>query len=103
MATTEIHAYQVRYSSNTFRRCIWLKNNGRYIGLLFFNPNGAILPQDYFEPTHSYAILNYHLDDFQNVLDILRNEKPVYLLFNGSGPGFENCIQTEEEILGENE
>lgn len=101
MATTEIHAYQVRYSANTFRRCIWLKNNGRYIGLLFFNPNGSVLPQDNFENIHAYAVLNYHLDDFQNVLDILRNEKPLYLLYKG--PGLENCIQTEEEMPGENE
>jgi hypothetical protein len=103
MATIPVEEYQIRYSSNTFSRCIWLKHDGNYVGILFFLPNGAILPHDYFETTYSYAVLHYHLDDFQNVLDMLRNEQPFYLLYKGSGPGFENCIQSSAEPIGENE
>jgi hypothetical protein len=43
------------------------------------------------------------VDDFHNVLDLLRNEKPIYLLFSGSGTGFENGITTTAESVGEGE
>ena len=49
------------------------------------------------------ANLNYHLDHYANVIDLLRNEKPVYLLYSGSGPGFENGIKTTPEVIGEGE
>ena len=44
--------------------------------------------------------LYYHLEDFANAFNVLSEEKVVYLLFNGSGPGFENGIQTSAEPLG---
>jgi hypothetical protein len=44
-----------------------------------------------------------HLDDFQDTLDLLRNEKPMYLLFTGAGPGNENGIKTTPEVVGEEE
>jgi hypothetical protein len=37
------------------------------------------------------------------VIDLLRNEKPMFLLFSGSGGGFENGIKTTPEPLGEAE
>ena len=43
------------------------------------------------------------LDDFHNVIDLLRNEKPIFLLFAGVGPGFENTITTQPEQVGEGE
>ncbi len=52
-----------------------------YIGQLVFHANGAALPADGLNGTQPQ--LNYHLDDFQNCIDLLRNEKPVYLLYNG--------------------
>ena len=44
-----------------------------------------------------------HLDDFQNALDLLRNETPTYLLYSGSGAGYENGIKTTQEAVGEGE
>jgi hypothetical protein len=44
--------------------------------------------------------LYYHLDDFENAIGLLRNEKQVYLLYSGSGSGFENGIQTTPEEPG---
>ena len=41
--------------------------------------------------------------DFDNAIDLLRNEKPMYLLYNGSGGGFENGIKTTPEPVGEAE
>ena len=45
--------------------------------------------------------LHYHLDDFQNCIDMLRNEKPMYLIWMGVGG--ENGIKTTAEPVGENE
>jgi hypothetical protein len=100
MPLTKIDQYEVMYSANSFFPRIWLKNSGNFIGQLIFEPNGAVLPPD----NNSGGInLFYHLDNFQHCLDLLRNEKPMYLLFSGSGGGFENGIKTTPEPIGEGE
>lgn len=101
MATTEIDAYEIFYSANTFAPRIGLKSRKMYIGQMVFKPNGSVLPADKLLGTQPQ--IYYHLDDFQNALDILRNEKPVYLFFSGTGGGFENGIRTTEEVVGEGE
>jgi hypothetical protein len=97
MAFTQIDEYEVMYSANQFPPRIWLKNGGIFIGQLSFMPNGATLPPD---TEHN---LYYHLDNFQHVIDLLRNESPMYLLYSGSGGGFENGIKTTPEVIGEGE
>ena len=94
MATTLINDYEVMYSANTFPPRIWLLNSGKFIGQLIFHPDGSALPPD--SMVSGQAQLQYHLEDFQNCAAILRNEKTVYLLFNGSGPGFENGLMTSQ-------
>ena len=70
MPTTQIEKYHVIYSANTFRRRIGLMAGGAYIGQLVFHANGAALPADGLNGTQPQ--LNYHLDDFQNCIDLLR-------------------------------
>jgi hypothetical protein len=101
MALTKIDQYEVLYSSNKFPPRIWLKSGGNFIGQLIFMPNGAALPPD--SASGSQANLHYHLDDFANTLDLLRNEAPMYLLFVGTGGGNENGIKTTPEAVGEGE
>lgn len=103
MTLTKIDTYGVLYSSNTFAPEIWLKAGGNYIGSLNFMPNGSTLPDDSMAQNslgQNVAMLYYHLDDFQNVIDLLRNDAPVSLLYNGSGGGFQNGIQTADETVG---
>lgn len=95
MSLTQIDEYEVMYSANAFVPRVWLKNGGRYFSQLVFKPNGAALPPDTADSVY------YHLQDFGNVLDLLRNEKPMYLLFGGSGA--ENGIKTTAEVTGEAE
>ena len=97
MATTMIDQYEVMFSANAFPPRIWLKSGGSFIGQLVFKHNGATLPPD------SPGTLYYHLDDFGNVLDMLRNEKPVYWMYVGTGGGNENAIKTTPEPVGEAE
>ena len=95
MTLTKIEQYEVMYSANKNPRRIWLKAGGKFIGQLFFLPNGSVLPSD------TKISLYYHLGDFQNVIDVLRNEKPVYLLYSGTNA--ENGIKTTPETVGEAE
>ncbi len=99
MGTTKIDEYEVMYSSNKFPPRIWLKGAGKYIGQLIFQANGATLPPDALVGTQ--CNIYYHLDDFQNCIDLLRNEKPMYLLWMGAGS--ENGIKTLAEAVGEND
>ena len=101
MATMQIDEYYVLYSANTFAPRIALKKDSDFVGTLVFKANGATLPQDRMIGDH--VMLFYHLDDFQNTIDLLRNEKPMYLFYNGSGPGYENGIRTTAEPIGEGE
>jgi hypothetical protein len=101
MSQMRIDAYEVLYSANGFSPRIALKNAGNYIGQLLFLPNGAALPAD--TVVNKQAQLHYHLEDFQNVIDLLRNEKPIYMYYNGSGSGFENGVRTMNEKVGEGE
>ena len=101
MVQMRIDAYEVLYSANGFSPRIALKNAGNYIGQMIFMPNGAALPAD--TVVNNQAQLHYHLDDFQNSIDLLRNEKPMYMYYAGSGGGFENGIKTMIEKVGEGE
>ena len=101
MAQMRIDSYEVLYSANSFSPRIALKNAGNYVGQMIFMPNGAALPADTL--VKSQAQLHNHLDDFQNAIDLLRNEKPIYMFYTGSGGGFENGIKTMIEKVGEGE
>jgi hypothetical protein len=94
--TTHIDQFEVMYSSNNFVPRIWLLSGGKFIGQLIFSPNGQALPAD--SKVNNQVNLHYHLDDFQNVRDLLETEKNVFVLF--CGPGGENGILTTEEPVG---
>lgn len=101
MSLAKIDEYEVMYSANKFPPRIWLKSGGKFIGQLIFKANGSVLPAD--TMTNNDISLYYHLDDLNNIIDLLRNEKPMYLLYSGSGDGFENGIKTTSEAVGEAE
>ena len=101
MPLTQIDEYEVMYSANKFPPRVWLKHGGKYAGQLIFHPDGQTLPPD--ANPGGQPNLHYHLENFENVIDMLRNEKPMYLLYSGSGGGFENGIKTTPEPIGEAE
>lgn len=94
MAITRIDDYEVMYSANLFPPRVWLASSGKWIGQLIFQADGTVLPPD--KMVGVQANVYYHLENFQNVITLLQREKPMYLLFNGSGPGNENGIMTTE-------
>jgi len=99
MALTKIDEYEVMYAGNKFPPRIWLKNAGKYIGQLIFQPDGAALPADGI--TGGQVNIYYHLSNYAHCIDLLRNELPMYLLFTAANA--ENGIKTTAEIVGEGE
>jgi hypothetical protein len=97
----EINSYAALYAANTFNPRIGIMTaNNLPLGQLVFLPDGAQLPAD-FQTPNGQVQLHYHRQDFSNILNILRNEKPIFLFF--TGPGFENSIGTDVEPVGEDE
>ncbi len=94
--TTRIDQFDVMYSSNKFCPRIGLISAGKFVATLCFYPNDQTLPSD--TTKNNQFMLFYHLDDFQNVIDLLETEKNLYLLWNG--PAGENTIQTSQEQVG---
>jgi hypothetical protein len=101
MTVTMIEQYEVMYSANKFPPRIWLKSGNKYIGQLIFEADGKVLPED--SMVNEQVNLYYHLENFEHIIDLLRNENPIYLLFNGSGGSNENGIKTIAEQVGEEE
>jgi hypothetical protein len=96
VAVKQIGSYQVQYAANGFVPRIWLKDTSNTsIGQIVFLADGAVLPPD--NSTNLY----YHLGNYPHVIDLLRNEKPMYWSFIGSGGGNENAIRTSVEPIGE--
>lgn len=102
MATTEITNYHILvYGSpegyQTNRAQISLYGpDGKTAAFVRFNDPGMA-----FENDADDGIIRMHLPSamFENVLDILRNEKPVYIYF-AQGRGF---LSTSKEPVGEGE
>jgi len=99
MQQTRITGYQVMYSANRFPPRIWLHGESGSIGQLVFHANGEVLPEDAIQGTA--PSLHYHLDDFHNALDVLRNEHPVWLLYSGRGGSYENGLRSDRKGVGE--
>lgn len=91
MFTADIDEYNVTYSSNTFRPRIGLKSKGNYVAQLTFHHGSDPLPEDG-EKNGEYQ-LHYRLEDFANMINLLRNEAPAQFVFVGNGGGNENAIR----------
>jgi hypothetical protein len=71
--------------------------NGKTLAWIRFNDPGMFFENDY----ESGGIIRMHLPStmFQNVLDVLRNEKPVYIYFVQNRA----FLGTSKEPIGEGE
>ena len=106
MTTTPISSYSVEYHSNPPSARIFLQAQLRVlttIASLTFKPKGTHLPREDRTLVFGAVVPNlyFHLEDFQNIIDLLRNEKTVYLRYSHGGTN--NGITTIAEPLGEAE
>jgi hypothetical protein len=93
-----VEEYEVLYSSNKFVPRILLKSEGKYIGQLIFNTDNTTLPSDSLE--NGQLNMYYHMQNFQDIINILRNDKPIFIEFTGTDVNDENCLRTSSEPVG---
>lgn len=119
MATTKamVDEYRVYYSTPKkakrlkYSATIELFYSNSIVGTLRFYADGTTVPSDalYIRSRGYIIYLNFHESQYQNILDILRNEKPVYvsIVAKYGSPGDyeygEGDIRTGDEPVGEEE
>ncbi len=106
----EIKKYEVNYFAGgqsgdnyPYKATIKLRRgDGTLIGVAHFYKDRNDLPAcDTINKNEQYHC-HYHISDYANVLDILRNEKPVFFDFLG-GKWNMGSIATTSERVGEGE
>ena len=106
----EIHKYDVSYNGGgmnttgyTYRAIIGLrKADGSLIGAAYFHSNPATMPNTDHQSSSGYVWCHYSWEHFPPVLDLLRNEKSVYLRYV-EGDWHIASITTRVEPVGEGE
>jgi hypothetical protein len=69
--------------------------------LLWFYPEDASLPENRKRPGQNILEVHYHMSSWAAILDVLRNESPVYFNFSDSSNAAQ--IYTGREPIGEEE
>lgn len=97
METIKLDSYLVVYPSGDGAPRIWLRAGNAYVGQVVFWPDGDPLPND--TPDQ----VDYHRREYPNVLDLLRNEGPVFLFSMDLDDGVFTALMTGVEAVGEGE
>lgn len=110
MAMKEIKKYDVAYYAGAqnlgrypFNAIIGLRDeNDQLIGAAYFHHNRSTMPVADTQKATGYISCHYLAEDYPRVLDILRNEKPVFVEFEVRAGNVAN-IRTSAEPVGEGE
>ena len=109
VTTKEVGKYVANVISegdpNNFSGTIWLSDTGgATIGFLRFYKAGSTLLPSEFRADLGYPLISYPSTAFPSVIDLLRNEKPVYFTWYDSLPtrAF-GAVGTSREPVGESE
>ena len=110
MAMIEIVKYDVAYyaggrnaAAYPYRAIIGLRNaNDGLIGAAYFHHHAKTMPLADTQKGSGYISCHYAAEDYPQVLDLLRNEKPVYVEFEVRAGNIGN-IRTSAEPVGEGE
>lgn len=110
MPTIEIKKYDVAYYAGgqnaagyPYRAIIGLRNESDgLIGAAYFHRHTSTLPVADTRKASGYISCHYLAEDYPQVLDLLRNEKPVYVEFEVHLGNMGN-IRTSAEPVGEGE
>jgi hypothetical protein len=110
LAIIEIKKYDVAYyaggrntASYPYRAIIGLRDdNDKLIGAAYFHQDSTTMPGADTQKASGYISCHYLAADYPQVLDILRNEKPVYVEFEPRAGNIAN-IRTSAEPVGEGE
>ena len=110
MAIIEIKKYDVAYyaggknlSGYPYHAIIGLRDeNDALIGAAYFHHSRSTMPVADTQKANGYISCHYLADDYPRVLDILRNEKPVFVEIEIRA-GNVASIRTSAEPVGEGE
>lgn len=110
MSMVEIKKYDVAYYAGgknaagyPYRAIIGLRDESDgLIGAAYFHHSAATLPASDNRKVSGYISCHYLAEDYERVLDLLRNEKPVYVEFEIQLGSMAN-IRTSAEPVGEGE
>jgi hypothetical protein len=109
ITTTEIARYSVNIVSegdlNQFAATVWLYGtNTQTIGFLRFYRDGVAMPANEFRTDLGYPIMSFRADALPAIVDVLRNEKPLFLTwFDYSPTPRFGTLGTSREPVGEAE
>jgi hypothetical protein len=102
----EIHKYSVQHfaggkNAYTLRARIDLYDKGdAHIGYIRFHKNAESMPA-HDKKTSTLIVCNYPAHQYLEVLDVLRNERPLYLIYSDQRQI--GSIATSHEPIGEEE
>ena len=69
--------------------------------ILWFHPDGATLPDNRKRTSQNIFDVYYHTSEWAPMLDVLRNETPVYFVFSDTSNSAQ--VHTGHEPVGEEE
>lgn len=106
--TSEITEYWVHFQAGRIenklthpRTIIKCYHDNHYALQASFYPDQQKLPENYYDVNSNLVYLRYSMSMYGHILDILRNEKPIYFSFSrNSKLGY---IHTGKEPVGEGE
>jgi hypothetical protein len=88
------------YSDFTYDALIYCYNGSSYAGRLAFIADDKPLPEN--KMWSNQPSLYYHTSKFEDIIDILRNEGPLYLYFNDNN-NVGILATSQKEPVGEEE
>ena len=98
---TPFQNYTLHYQSGgSTAAFVQLFNAGRHMGNLNFHKEGTALPANVLQ-ANGIHIINYHISQFRDVLQILQYEKPLHVHITAAGVG--DVMATSLEPAGEQE
>ena len=108
LIVSEINHYWVHFqaghtenSINHPRAIVKCYQDDDFVLQLNFYPDNEKLPENYYDVKSKLVYLRYHLLMYPNIMDLLRNEKPIY--FSYSEKSKVGYIRTGKEPVGEGE
>jgi hypothetical protein len=100
VSTYQYYSFSSRSSGKTV---IVLKGTDGEICYIHFEENPtAVLPRAEQTSTKSY-VFHYHYSQLQHLIDMLRNEKPITVIFDDNPVANNSIISTSAEPVGESE
>ena len=102
--TTEIKEYRTAIfpqEGTPVKIALWNAGNQKF-AVLFLRPDGESLPVAYDDVDEGYVRAYFHRSAYLELIDLLRNEDPVYFHF-WTGAGNNMHLATGREPVGEGE